>query len=79
MQAVLPLTIGVAVLGLIYPAVVLIVMSLSSVRAAFRGEPTGPEDGAGRSDRGDDRPPPGYGDAPPRYGDPDDRFGSAPR
>ena len=37
-----------AVPGLIYPAAVLIVMLLPSVAAAFRGEPTGPEDEADR-------------------------------
>jgi hypothetical protein len=69
-----------AVLGLIYPAAVLIVMLLPSVAAAFRGESAGPEDEANRYDQTGDRPPPGYGDAPPGYGgEPDDRFGSAPR
>ena len=69
-----------AVLGLIYPVIVLIIMLLPSVKAAFSGAPAGAEDEADSYDRGGppregdyDRPPPGYG------GDPDDRYGSAPQ
>jgi hypothetical protein len=85
-QAVGPLAITLALLGLIYPIIVLIVMSLPRVRAAFRGEPAGAEDQGNRYDAGgreDDagRPPPGYEqEPPPGYGgEPDDRIGPAPR
>ena len=67
-----------ALIGLIYPIIVLIIMLMPSVKAAFGGAPVGGEDDAydrgGPPREGDyDRPPPGYG------GEPDDRFGSAPQ
>ena len=75
-QIVTPLAIGVAALGLIYPIIVLIVMSQPKVRAAFRGEMADADrtddfddDATDRRGREDE-----YDDAPR---DPDDRFGPA--
>ena len=78
MQAVLPMTIGILVLGMIYPVIVLIIMARPNVRAAFRGELIGSEEFGRPAEEGrrrdDDEPlPPGYG------GEPDDRIGPAPR
>ena len=86
LHAIFPLTIGFVLLGMIYPAIVLIVMSRPTVRAALRGEPSGPEDDGdrfgprGRAPDGGQYPP-GYGQEPPAgYGyEPDDRFGPSPR
>jgi hypothetical protein len=78
-QIVTPLAIVAAVLGLIYPIIVLIVMSRPKVRAAFRGESIGADhtddfddDSTDRRGREDD-----YDDEPRGRGDPDDRFGPA--
>jgi hypothetical protein len=86
MRLVGPLTIGVALLGMIYPAIVLIVMSRPAVRAAFRGDRGAPDDYGDRFEPGGRAPdageyPPGYGqEPPPGYGyEPDDRIGPAPR
>jgi hypothetical protein len=64
-------------LGLIYPLIVLIIMSLPKVRAAFRGETLD----ADRIDDFDDDPrgrrEDEYDDEPRGRADPDDRFGPA--
>jgi hypothetical protein len=80
-QIVTPLAIGVAALGLIYPIIVLIVMSRPKVRAAFRGETAD----AGRTDDFDDDRMERRGGREDEYDDelrdqggaPDDRFGPA--
>jgi hypothetical protein len=66
------------ILGMAFPVAVVVVMLLPSVRAAFRGEPAGGEDFAGREDAYARRPA-GYDEGPPGYGgEPDDRFGPRP-
>jgi hypothetical protein len=79
-QIITPITIVVTALGLIYPIIVLIVMSRPKVRAAFRGETMDadrtddfddPTDRRGRREDEYDDEPRGHG------GDPDDRFGPA--
>lgn len=80
MQIIFPMTIAILTLGLIYPAIVLIVMSLPHVRAAFRGEtaPPGDDDFGRSADEG--RREDDYGAYPPGYGgEPDDRIGPGPR
>ena len=80
LQLIIPLAIGLAVLGLIYPTIVLIVLSRPKVRAAFRGH-TADADGADdfdddtrdRRGRREDE----YDEEPRNGGAPDDRFGPA--
>jgi hypothetical protein len=80
LQLIIPLAIGLAVLGLIYPTIVLIVMSRPKVRAAFRGESADADnddnfDGAATDRRG--RREDEYDEEPRGGGEPDDRFGPA--
>ena len=85
MQMIGPITIGVVVLGMIYPTIVLIIMSRPKVRAAIDGKPAGADDYGDRFGPGGRIPdagqyPPGYGQDPPGYGqEPDDRIGPAPQ
>jgi hypothetical protein len=80
-QIVTPVAIAVAALGLIYPIIVLIVMSRPKVRAAFRGETADADrtddfddDATDRRDGREDE----YGEEPRGQGGaPDDRFGPA--
>ncbi len=78
-QIVMPIAIGVALLGLIYPIIVLIVMSRPKVRRAFAGESLD----ADRADDFDDDPTDhrrrddDYDDEPRGRSEPDDRFGPA--
>jgi hypothetical protein len=68
-------TIGPSLIGFAYPVIVLIILTRPSVAAAFRGEPTGPEDIGDRFDRTGGEAPGSY---PPGYcGEPDDRIGPA--
>jgi hypothetical protein len=76
-QIITPIAIGGAALGLIYPIIVLIVMSRPKVRAAFRGESI---DADRNDDFDDDRTDSRvredeYDDESRGRGEPDDRFG----
>ena len=80
MRMIGPLSIGVVFLGMIYPTIVLLIMSRPTVRAAFDGKPTDADDYGDRFGPGGRIPdagpyPPGYGQEPPGYGqEPDDRY-----
>jgi hypothetical protein len=78
LQLIIPLAIGFAVLGLIYPIIVLIVMSRPKVRAAFNratadGVDEFEDDPRDRGGRREDE----YDDEPRGGDEPDDRFGPA--